>query len=194
MKKIIGLVLLLVIGFVGYQVYSGFSGANSKPSFASLPREEQAKRRVEAQELVKTVENIAKDAKSGQPKNFSVSASEDQLNTLLQDRLRVRNLPIENPQFRITDGSIQLQGQAKYNGFNVPVALTGKPTIKSDGTIDFTVDSLTLSGLPAPGQWKEKAQKAIAEGLPKAFGAAPNVRFNGVELQDGRMTVSGKTN
>ncbi len=194
MKRIVGIVLLLLVGFVGYKVYRSFTGGNSSPSFASLPAEEQKKRRADAQKLVEQVEGIAKAAKSGQTKNFTLTANEDQFNTLIQDRLRTQNLPIENPQFKFTEGNVALEGQAKYNGFKVPVALSGKPLVKADGTLDFTVDSLTLSSLPAPSEWKDKAQNAIASGLPKAFGANPNVRFKTVEVQDGKMTVTGKTN
>jgi hypothetical protein len=194
MKRIIGVVLLLLLGSGGYMAYRNFTGANLAPAFTSLPPAEQNKRRADAQKLVEQIKTIAKDAKSGKAKTFTLSADEAQLNTLLQDRLRAQNLPIENPQFDLSDGKIALVGQGKYNGFKVPVSLTGKPSVKADGSLDFNVESLTLSSLPAPAEWKEKAQTAIADGLGQAFSSGSKVRFKKIDIKDSRMIVSGKMN
>jgi hypothetical protein len=193
MKRLGCLAALVVIGFFGFGVYRAMVPPRvGGVPFSQLAPETQKERRAEAQKLVEDIEDVARAARKKERKNFSLEVSEEQLNTLLQDRLRTEKFPIDDLRAGLAPGVLTLQGTVKYQGFDVPATLNG--TLQAqNGTLDFKIDSLSLSGLPAPGGIKDKAEKAIGGGLQKAFDKDSKARIEKVTIETGKMAVEGRT-
>jgi hypothetical protein len=185
--------LLIVLGigaFIGYRtLYPPRVGG---VAFNQLPPQTQKERRAEAQKLVEQVENVARAAKRDEKKRFTVSATEEQLNTLLQDRLKTEKFPIRDLRVGLSPRTLTAQGTVNYQGFDVPATLDGALAARN-GELVFDINSLKLSGFSAPAEWKQKAQQAIGDGLRKALGGGKGARIESVEVESGKITVSGQT-
>ena len=185
--------MLLAIGGGGYLWYRSqtASRVNVVP-LAQLPKAERQKRRSQAQKVVSEVETIARAAKRGEKKPFELTVSQDDLNTLIQDRLKTKNLPLENPRIGLQNGQLIMEADGKYKGVSGPVSLVG--TVKAEnGDMSFHVDSLTIVVVSAPREWKEKVQSAVDEGLKKALREKGTTRIDTVTIGDGTLTIRGQT-
>ena len=192
MKKIlIPLVLLLIIAG-GYFAYRKAMGPPPAPRLADLPPKVQAERRADAEDLVRDVDKVARAARKNERAPFNVTATQDQLNTLLQDKIKIKNLPIRDLSAALQPNSIVVSGRAKYNGIKVPVVINGDLKAR-DGGLDLQIQSLTLGGFSAPSDWKNKAQDAISKALEEALSGGQKVRFESVEIESEKLTVRGQT-
>jgi hypothetical protein len=192
MKKLGCIALLVVLGFAGYGAYyAAYPPRVGGVAFKELPPATQKERRVEAQKLVEQVEDVARAAKKDEKKSFILTATEEQLNTLLQDRLRTEKFPIRDLRAGLSPNLLTLQGTINYQGFDAPATMTGTVSAQG-GALQFKVDTLQIAGIPM-GSWKEKAQKAVDSSLNKAFGNGNNTRINSVKIESGLLTVTGQT-
>lgn len=183
-----GVFLLLLMAFVCYRV---LTMPAIQPRLADLPAAEQKRRRVDAQRLVQEVENVARKVKRQEKGAWTVTATGEQLNTLLQDRIKVEGTPIKDIGIAIEPDLLLITGTTKYKGFNVPLALSG--TLETPkGGFNFVANSLTLGGIPIGGNWKERAQTALTKGLKEALGKS-NARFDKVTLEKDKLTLQGHT-
>ena len=192
MKRLVVLLVLVAIGGGAYWWYRSRTAprVNVIP-FAKLSRPEQQKRRAKAQDVVRQVETIARASKQGEQKPFEVTLTQDELNTLLQDRLRMKNLPIENPRVGLQNGQLIIEADGNYKGISAPVSITG--TVKAqNGDVSFLIDSLSLGGFSL-GDWKEKVQRAVDDGLKKALREKGTAKIDSVEIGDGTLTIKGRT-
>lgn len=192
MKKILIPLILLLVAAVGYFAYRAFSGPYVAPRLADLPPAQQAARRAAADKLIGEVDDIARAARKNERREFKVTASQDQLNTLLQDKIKIKKLPIRELSAQLQPDSLILSGRAKYNGFEVPVVIAGDLQSQNGG-LQLQIKSLTLSGLSAPSQWKDSAQKVVSQAIEKALSNGEKVRFEKVEIGAETLTVSGQT-
>jgi len=193
-KRFLGvaLVLLLALGGGFWWIQSQRAPRVHVTPLASLPPQEQQKRRAQAQKAVEQVKAIARDAKSGESKDFTLQLTQDQLNTLVQDRLKTTNVPLRNPRVGLQNGQLIFEGDGNYKGIEAPVSASGTVTAQ-DGDVAFEIDSLTLGGLPAPSQLKEKAQSVVSDGLKKALREKGSAKIESVEIGDGILTIKGTT-
>ncbi len=200
MKRFGCLALLVVLFLGGWGIYRAANMARvGGVAFSKLPPQAQKQRRVEAQQLVQNIETIAREAressKSGtqnSPKTFEVKASEAQLNTLLQDRLRTEKFPISDLRIGLSRGLVIVQGTVKYGGVEWPATISGALDAKN-GALRYQIESLSVTGLPAPPKLRDKAQKAIENGLQKALANKNRANFDSVEIAPGELTVRGQT-
>lgn len=189
--KRFSLVLLIVVLGIGFGLYRALNPSRPAP-FASLPAPEQQKRRADAQTLVQKVETIARDAKSGAKSDFTLEISDAQLNTLLQDRIQTKNLPIRDLSAALELGTVVLNGNGDYKGFSAPVQMRGT-LVAQNGNAVFNVDSLTVASVSAPEKWKAQTEKAVAEGFSKIINAQNGVRVDSIAIETGKMTIKGQT-
>ena len=192
MKKLVLPLILLLIAVAGYFVYRAFSGPYVAPRIADLPPAQQAARRADANDLIKKVDEVARAARTNQKSDFAVTATQDQLNTLLQDKIKIKNSPVSGLSAALQPDSLVLSGQAKYNGITVPVVITGDLKAQNGG-LNLQIQSLTLGGFSAPAGWKDKAQKAASDAIEKALSQGQKVRFESVQIESEKLTVKGKT-
>lgn len=192
--RLVQFVVLIVCGLALYRaLYPPQIGG---APFSQLPAQTQKQRRAEAQKLVEKLEEVARAARQSRPtdpkKTFVIEASEEQLNTLLQDRLRTEKFPISDLRVGLESGLLRLQGTAQYGGVSWPATVSG--TLEAhEGTLRYRLESLTVSGLPAPTKLRDKAQKSIESGLQKAFARQNRARIDAVQIAPGKLTLRGQT-
>ena len=192
MKKFVlsAIFLLLLVG--GYFAYRAFSGPALAPRLADLSPEQQAERRADADKLVRQVDEVAQAARKNERSDFKVTATQDQLNTLLQDKIKIKSSPVTDLSAALQPDSLVLSGRAQYNGIEVPVVINGDLRAKNGG-LELEIESLTLGGFGAPQKWKDKAKKAAGEAMEKALSQGQNVRFQSVKIESEKLTVTGQT-
>lgn len=197
MKRFSTLTLGAMLLFCAWGIYQATRPPRpSRAAFSQLPPQAQKQRRAEAQRLVQNIEEIARQARQNDKahvkKPFVIQASEEQLNTLLQDRLRTEKFPISDLSVALSSNQLTLQGTAKYSGVDWPATISG--TLQAqNGALRYQIESLSVSGLPAPSALRDKAQKAIENGLQKAFANQQRARIDAVEITPGKLTLRGQT-
>lgn len=188
-----GLAALALIGLALFGVWR----ARTPPSISSsvplsqLPPQQQQQRRAEARQLETQVQDLAQAAKTHQRQRFELVITSDQLNTLLQDRLKTEKFPISDLRAGIEPERLLVQGKVNFKGFE-GVATLGGNVQAQDGKLVYHVESLQIGGLPAPGKWRDKAEKQITEKLNETLAKTPG-RIDRVTLEQDKMTVSGQT-
>ena len=193
MKKFVALALLVIVLGAGYGVYRSLNPPRvGGTPFVQLGPAEQMRRRAAARELTDRVNDVARATRHREHKPFQLTATEDQLNTLLQDRLKTRNLPVNNLRVGLEKDRIALQGDANYKGITAPATLYG--TLEPyQGGVRLQVQSLTIGGFPAPDKWKDKIETAVTENLDKFFRGEHDAKIDEVKMEAGQLTVSGTT-
>lgn len=192
MKKFALPLILILLLAGGYLAYRAFSGPAVAPRLADLPPAQQAERRADADELVRQVDEVARAARKKEKSQFEVTATQEQLNTLLQDKIKIKSSPISDLSAALQPNSLILSGRAKYNGIEVSVVIDGDLRAR-DGGLELQIQSLTLGGFGAPSEWKDKAQKAASDALEKALSSGEKVRFESVQIESEKLTVTGQT-
>lgn len=189
MKRIFlggGILGLLLVAFVFYRLRTM---RPIEPRLSALSPTEQKRRRADAEKLVQDVEGVADSVKRRERAAWTVTATSEQLNTLLQDRITIKDAPIKDVGIALQAGQLSLNGNTKYKGFEVPIEMSGSIETPN-GKLQFLVQSLTLGGFPIGGNWKAQAQKAITKALTAALGKA-DARFDNVVIEPDKLTVQG---
>lgn len=192
LKRVVLLSLLLLLGggiYLAYQVQ-----APPRVGGVLLKDETPARvteRRAQARALETQVRDLAAQAKRGEHKRFSISATEDELNTLLQDRVKMKNLPVRDLRLGLEANALLMQGVVDYNGMS-PVATLQGQVVARNGKIAIDIESLKVGGVPAPGKWRDKIERQITPRLNDALGRVPG-RIDRVTIEKGRLTVEGVT-
>jgi hypothetical protein len=167
------------------------SGGSQQPTLAELPAAEQQKRREDVQQLEEQAKDIAGKAKSKVKAQFKLRVSQEQVNTMLQDRLKEGKAPIRDPQVALSPGTLTLNGTVDYKGVPVPATLTGAVNAQN-GQVTFRANSLKISGFPAPGALKSTVEREINQHLSRGLTEAP-IKIDDVTVGEGELTISGVT-
>ncbi|HEX8833175.1 MAG TPA: LmeA family phospholipid-binding protein [Abditibacteriaceae bacterium] len=194
MKFLLRLILLLVIlggGLMAYTYYRANNAPHVGEDFARLAPAQQKERRVEAKQLQEQVKEIASASRRGEKKPFKLTASEAQLNTLLQDNLRGKNVPISNLRAGLTPGELALQGRVLYQGFDATVTMGGSIAVENN-KLRYDVKSLQIGGFPAPSSLRDKAEQQVSSRLNKWLAQTPG-RIERVQIETGKLTIEGTT-
>src|SRR5690349_17443524 len=110
-KGCLGLILLMVLGG-GYVYWRIISPPKVGTEFAKLSPAEKEERRKDASKLQDSVQDTIRKIKSGDKSPFRLVATENQLNTLLQDRINTDKFPIHDLRVGLADEQLTLQGVA----------------------------------------------------------------------------------
>ena len=192
MKKLLALLALILVTAGGFLAYRVLTGPAPVARLADLPPQQQAERRADASKLVGEVNEVARAVKKGERRDFTIAATQAQLNTLLQDNIQIKGAPVSDLSAQLQPGQLILNGRAKYGGLKVPVVITGDLKAR-DGGLALDIQSLKLSGFDAPADWKRKAQTAASDALEKALSGGQKLRFDEVVIERQKLTVSGQT-
>ncbi len=186
------LVLLVVIGASAFFVYKKVTPPQITTSvpFAQLSPPEKTRRRADAQKLTTQIGKVAREIKSGNRKTFRIEASEEQLNTLLQERLDTSKFPVRDLNVGLTPGELAMQGRVLYQGIDATATLTGDVSVK-DGKLDFQAADLKLQGFSV-GSLRRRAEKEITRALNKWSEKMPG-RLQNVTIEDKKITIEGTT-
>ena len=159
-------------------------------AFKQLPATEQAKRRENLIQLEEQVKDIGRKVKAKEKAPFEFVITEEDLNTLLQDRVDTKKFPIQEPRAGFSPGQLTLQGTVDYKGIQAPASLTGGLSVKN-GQAFFKADSLSVQGFPV-GSLKNKAESEINKVLEQGLGQT-SVKLEGITIEEGKMTLRGQT-
>ncbi len=136
------------------------------------------------------MQDLAKSARRKEHKPFALTITEQQLNTLLQDRLNTAKFPIREPRAGLSPERLALQGRVNYGGLDAVATLSGNIVVK-DGELKYEAESLEVGGIPVPSL-REKAQKSITRALRDWQKGAPG-RIQSIVIADKKMTIEGVT-
>jgi hypothetical protein len=113
------LVVLLLAGVAAYYYWrvSTAPRVGEAIPFAQLAPQEKERRRASAQKLTEDFGRVIQEAKRGENKKFVITANEEQLNTLLQDRLNTEKFPVRDLRVGLQFDLLLVQGRVLYKGF-----------------------------------------------------------------------------
>ncbi len=180
-------ILIAVAGYVFWRVRNPpVVGDN----FAVLTEVQKTQRRQSAKVLEDQVSDVVRKVKSGDRTPFRIVASEPDLNTLLQDRIRTEKFALKNVRAGLDSNQLTLQGDVPYKGLETTATLVGNISAQ-DGKVLFKTESLLLGGLlEAPKEWKSKIETQVTTQLNKLIeGAKVNVTKASVE--DKKLIIEG---
>jgi hypothetical protein len=160
-------------------------------TFSQLPPEQQHQRREEVKQLEAQVNDIAASARRKEHKPFTLTVTEAQLNTILQDRLRTEKFAIRDLRAGLVPERLELQGEVDYKGVKVVATLGGSVKVQNDQMV-FNADYLKFGGLPAPSKIKEKVESETNKNLNKLLLNAPG-KIDRVTIEQGKMSIEGVT-
>jgi len=166
--------------------------ARSAPvPFSQLDATEQQRRRTEVGPLQDQAKDIAGKARRHEKVRFQMAFTEEQINTMLQDRAQDPKAAIRDPRVTLSPGRVTLQGNGTYKGLSGAASVMGTVAVR-DGQVVFNAESLTVSGLPMPGAVKTEVESEINRRLGQGLSQIP-VKVESVTVEEGRLTVAGTT-
>lgn len=190
--KFVSMAFFAAIG-LAVMVWMNRGPAPIKPEvpFGQLSPAEQQRRQGEVHDLQSQVAGLRASAQRHERRQFTLTVTNEELDTLLQNSLSSGRYPVRAVQCEIRTGQIVVQGTVKMHDLDTAVIIGGN-VAPENGALAFKVTSLTIQGLPAPSEWKEKAQTTITEKLNQEL-MSSGVNVTGVQLAEGVMTIVGVT-
>ena len=188
-KGCLGLFVLLLLG-CGFVFWRLKHPPVVGEKFSALNAEEKKQRRQEAKKLEDQVSDVIRNIKAGDRSPFHIVATEQQLNTLLQDRIRTEKFIVKNLRTGLNSQKLILQGDVPYSGLEATMTLTGN-IIEQDNKVLFKTEGLLIGGLfEAPKRWKKKIETQVTNQLNKLLENA-NVNVTKVSIEEKRLVIEG---
>lgn len=163
--------------------------SDAKP-FSQLSKPEKIQRRVDGQKLTTQIDSVTREIRSGARKNFRIEASEDQLNTLLQDRLDTSKFPIRDLYVALSPDEVALQGRANYQGIDATATVSGNITAQK-GQLAFEAGRFQIQGFSV-GSLRRKVEKQVTKALNDWSAKMPG-RIDSVVVADKKIIIEGTT-
>lgn len=180
---------------VAAALYAGYLLTTPPAPPAPLPAAKQAEVKAQVHDLKQKVRQIAKDAAAGKAHPFTLKMTEDELNAYMasdeQAREAMRAHRLERVWAHIENGHVLLT--AVRAGTPLSVTATLVPQVRSDRSLGFTMEGMSMGrlGVPATAALKRAADRAIAQLDNHAL--VPRARFESVRAEDGVLTLVGNT-
>lgn len=188
-KGCLGVLLLIIIGG-GFIFWRFKTPPTVGDDFTKLSPEQKQARRQDAQKLEEDFTDVVRRVKNGDTTPFRVAASEEQLNTLLQDKVRTEKFILRDLRVGLKTNELSLQGTMPYKGFDATMTLTGN-VVAENGNIVFKADELLIGGLAkAPDKWKKKIEKQVTKQLGKLLENA-DVNVTNATIENGSLIIEG---
>ena len=189
-KGCLGLFVLLFLG-VGFLFWRLKHPPIVGENFATLNPEQKKQRRQEAKKLEDQVSDVIRNVKNGDRSAFQIIATEQQLNTLLQDRIRTEKFIVKNLRTGLDSQKLTLQGDLPYKGLETTMTLSGSVSVQ-DSKVLFKTEGLLIGGLfEAPKSWKRKIETQVTSQLNKLLENA-NVNVTQVSIAEKQLVISGQ--
>ncbi|MDQ3814881.1 MAG: hypothetical protein M3347_13135 [Armatimonadota bacterium] len=159
--------------------------------FSQLPPVEQQRRREDAKKFTHQVHEIVASARRKEHKPFTLVVTEQQLDTLLQDRVQTDKLAVRDLRVGLEPNQVALQGRIVHKGFEGVVTLSGN-IVADNGKLAYRVESLKIGSLFAPSGLKRKIERGASEKLNRLLQNAPG-RITSVTVERDNLTIEGVT-
>lgn len=187
-----GCLLLVVLCLIGggYAFWRAKTAPVVGEDFQKLSPAQQQIRRKDAKQLEEESAEIVRRIRKGDRSPFRLAASEEQLNTLLQDRIRTEKFAVKDLRVGLESQRLSLQGNVPYKGLETTVTLIGDISAQ-DGAIVFKADKLLLGGLiEAPSEWKTKIETQVAKQLNRLLESS-KVEITHAAVESGELIIEG---
>lgn len=141
----------------------------------------------------KHFQDAATAAANGGP--LTLTITESQLTALVAAKLSEQSEPvITEPQVYLRDGQIQIYGKAVRGNFEATVRIVLNATISDSGKPVISIVSVDFGPLPAPDSINNTISKMVDEAFSGAIGpAATGFRLESIKIENGTMTITGRT-
>jgi hypothetical protein len=189
-KGCLFVVLLLIIAG-GYVFWRIKTPPKIAENFKELSPAEQQRRRDAAQQKLSEVEDVIHNIKRGDKSPFKLTASEETLNTLVQDRINTDKFAIHDLRIGLGDNDLTLQGTVPFKGMETTATLSG--TVRAEnGKLAYRVDRFLLGGLfDAPAKWKKKVERGVNEHLNKLLGGQ-KINITRAAVENKELVIEGQ--
>jgi len=102
------------------------------------------------------------------------------------------NSPIEDPQIYLRDGKMLLYGKVKTNNVTLPAALTLSVVPTAAGAVSVTIDAADVGPMPVPSALRDILASNLNDLIAQnAGGSNTGFKVTGIEIADGKMTITG---
>lgn len=184
------IVLLLAVGG-GYLFWRAKTAPVVGENFGHLTPQQQQARREDAKKLEEESAEIVRRIRKGDRSPFRLVATQQQLNTLLQDRIRTDKFAVRDLRVGLESERLSLQGTVPYKNLETTATLIGDISAQ-DGKILFTADKLLLGGLfEAPGEWKTKIEAQVTKQLNRLLENS-RVRIDRASIENNELIIEGQ--
>lgn len=139
------------------------------------------------------LEGVAEAARSGKGKPVSLSLSEGEINSLIDEALAKRGDDrFKNVVFEMTDGRLSATGDVSLPGLPTGAfSATGDVRV-ADGELKLDVESVRLGRLPLPGMLRDRVGEVLESEL-QGLSRSADVHWEDVRLLDNRIDLTGVT-
>jgi hypothetical protein len=162
----------------------------SAPPSSGPPGEEGARQPTLEQQI-----NEAKAAAaSGQPQQITVSATEDELNAYIAERLaRGASRDVRSARLSFGDGTLTLVARARVRDRWLAITAVGVPSVDADGRLRVKLESAHVGRMPLPGGMRQELETQVDRAFSEAAVQEFRLRVESVTVEPGRMELSGTT-
>jgi uncharacterized protein YpmS len=132
---------------------------------------------------------------SAQTGQFSLVITESQLTAYLAAKLEEQSTPvISEPQVVLQDGVVRIYGKAQSGLFIATISATARVTVDDNGQPQIEITQAEFGPIPMPESLVSGLSAFLQEALTGQLGpAAIGFRLESVDISDGVLTVTGRT-
>jgi len=142
-------------------------------------------------DLAEEVQSAIATAQSGGPVRLVIT--EEQLTSLVAMGIQSQSdMSIENVQVHLRNGQIQITGQAKRSGVNLPLSVSLEVSVDAEGRPSSRVVAAKVGPFSLPDSILDQVTAQLDQALMRQFNA-DNVVVDSITIADGTMTIEGHT-
>lgn len=131
---------------------------------------------------------------AGNSKEFQVTLTESQINTLLSQELGKQKEPVlTNPQVDLKQDQMILLGQIEQNIIKINVRIVLEPAIDDKGVPNVAVVEADLGGIPVPQAMNTMISELFKNIILNAVSeSGQNVKLETLSVSEDTLSISGK--
>ncbi len=144
-----------------------------------------------AKSFEENMENTVDDLKETGVLELTITESE--ITSYIQAQLQEQSTPFfSNPEIRFTNDHIEVKGDVKQGGLNLPLKADLSVGTDGDGGIDYQVNSASIGPLKLPAEMLNEMTNQIEKALGNNIsGKIPNLYIEEITIQEGYMLIKG---
>lgn len=166
------------------------------PAPPPLSPAERARVEKRLESVRQEMEAIKQDVKAGRPHPFSLTLTQQEINSLLSTdntiRDALRRHRVEQAYVRIEEGRIQASATRRSGGVPVTVTATIVPVLQEDGSIDPRVEGLHVGRVGIPEAGVDRLAKQLIRTVRDRL-LETRVRVESIRIENSAIMVKGNT-
>jgi uncharacterized protein YpmS len=146
-----------------------------------------------AEELEQNIQQAAEDfEKTGQ---VEISITELQLTSYIAKQIQAQgDNTFSNPQVKLQDGQIQVEGDVQQNGIALPLKANVAVAANQNGTLDYDFVSASIGPFPLPENIINQISAYIGSSIDQNISTLTgNIFIEEILINDGVMFLKGRT-